>query len=115
MSVQPARHNFKMWKGATFRYTFTYLSGGETSSPKDLSGYSASMVLKDPRTNNTLLTLTSSNGGIILGGAAGTIEIRITAELTSAITWQQATYQLTITQGPDTDVLLYGTISATGI
>jgi len=115
MSVQPARHNFKVWKGATFRYKFTYLTGAEGSPAQNLTGYTAEMILKDPRPPyTTYLTLSTENGGIVLGDALGTIEILIDADDTEAFTWQSAKYQLKIMRNEAEDVLLYGTITATG-
>ena len=114
MSVQPARHNFKVWKGATFRYKFTYLQGGEGSQPMDLTGYTGRLVIKDPRTTTVYQTLTTENGGIIIDAMNGTIELLMSAGTTQGFDWKTGNYQLTLTKGDDTEPLLYGAVATTG-
>lgn len=115
MSVQPTRHNFKIWKGATFQYKLTYFEGGEGSNPQDLTGYIGDMVLKDSKTKATLTTLTTENGGILISGPTGEIEITIPADDVDAFTWKQAVYELAIEKDGIRDILLYGTVSITSL
>ena len=57
-------------QGATFRRTFTWLTG-TPSAPVNLTGYSARMQIRKTTASSTAYaTLTSANGGIVLGGAA---------------------------------------------
>lgn len=110
MSLDPARHNFTIYKGATFRKRVTLLTGGTGSSARDLTNYSASLVIrKSPSDPTIYLTLTESSG-LTLGGVAGTIDIVISAATTGALTWQSGTYHLYITapSAGDTDAILWG-------
>lgn len=110
MTVIPDKFSFTLWRGTTFRETMTlYASDGVT--PRDLTGYTASMSIEDPSNGCALLFLLSTgNSRIVLGGIAGTIELFISAADTDFV-WDQGVYELTITgPGPtdDTDALLFG-------
>jgi hypothetical protein len=61
----------------------------------DLTGYTARMqVRKSVKSNDILLTLTTENGGITLGGALGTINIKAIAEHTALLTIRSGVYDL---------------------
>jgi hypothetical protein len=75
-------------QGATFRRRIMYttlVNGVET--PVNLTGMSARMqVRSNIESATTLLSLTSAtNGGITLGGTAGTIDLLIAASATDAL------------------------------
>jgi hypothetical protein len=113
MSLEPARLNFSVWKGATFQKRLTYHQGGSTSTPVDLTGYSAELKVIDG-TGSTLLTLTNSSG-IVLGGTSGTIDLIVTDEATSAFSWRTGNYKLSLTTSDGRkDYLLFGNFSVKG-
>lgn len=71
-----ARNNFSAEEGATFRTSFT-ITIAESGLPWDLTGFSARMqVRRNYSSTDTLLNLSSDNG-ITLGDAAGTIDIEV--------------------------------------
>lgn len=107
MSLEPAKHSFAIYQGATFYKRITYKINGAT---QNLTGFSASLPIKDKASGTTLLTLdTSTNGGIVLGGSAGFIDLTIAAATTTSLTWDHAVYELFITDlTPRTDVLMVG-------
>lgn len=112
----PDRYNFVIWAGATFRNRLTlYTDEGVTL--RNLTGYTASLIIRDEPQGTPLLTLTTVDNSILLGGVNGTIELVITASATAAITWTTGVYDLTITAptGGDTDALLYGHFTVKGI
>jgi len=117
MSIQPDKKNFKIWKGATFRQRIVLYQPNSTTLPENLSGYTGEMIIRDKPEGTPVLTLNTLNGGVTLGGSAGTIDLFIDATDTAAITWKSAVYDLTITGGGDDDTtaLLYGGISAQGV
>lgn len=92
----------------------TYVSGGELvyPTPINLTGYTAQMQIRSAVDSATaLVTLTTSNGGIVLGGTAGTIELLITSTATAAFDWEDAVYSLQLTSsGGVVAVLLQGSI-----
>lgn len=81
-------------QGATFRRRLTWKTG-TPSLPVDLTGYTARMQVRSEITDAAiLLTLTTENGGITLGGAAGTIDLYISATATAGFTWETGVYDL---------------------
>lgn len=75
----------------------TYTSGGilEYNTPVSLAGYAARMqIRKKLRDIDTVLTLSTDNGGIILDNTLKTITIRATPEQTSQFDFAQAVYDL---------------------
>jgi hypothetical protein len=94
MTTHPAKHNLYVYRGATFSEQITWKDEGGT--PIDLTSFTARMQMRETVESSTpFLTLTTENGGITLGGAAGTINILATAA-TSAITATGGVYDLEI-------------------
>lgn len=69
-------------QGATFLLALTY---SDAAGPVNLTGCSARMQVRSVADNALLLTLTTENGRIALGGAAGTINLSVDAATTSAL------------------------------
>lgn len=115
MSLLPDRKNFTIWKGGTFRKVLTMHQGATTTTPVyNFTGFTARMRLRDEN-GVTIQTLTTENGGIILGGTAGTITIYISDEATLVLPWEVALYELfLITPSGDADPILHGTLRVTG-
>lgn len=106
MSLVPAKETLVIYQGATFYHRIIYKVAGQI---QDLTGYSASLPIKDKAGGNVLLTLNTSNGGITLGGSSGTIDLLIDSTATNAITWNTAVYELRLTDGAArTDVIMNG-------
>lgn len=79
-----------------------YESGGEIlyHPPMDLTGYTARMQIRETlAATTTLVSLTTENGGITLGGTAGTIELLIAATATDDFTATRAVYDLEVING----------------
>ena len=90
--MQPGSLDFLMPKGSTFSRTLTWKVSG---SAVNLTNYTARMQARTSHISGTaVLTLTTENGKITLGGAAGTITINLTATETAAITQQSLAYDL---------------------
>lgn len=110
----PAKLKFTIYQGATFRKRLTWTAPGGT--PIDLTGCTARMqVRSEVESLDVLLELTTENGGITLGGAAGTVELYAGATATSAITWQSGVFDLEIVfpgaSPDDVDRIAQGSIS----
>ena len=89
-----AKYNLKIEQGATFEQTITW-KAGEPAVPVDITGCTARMHARERLDEtNALLTLTTENGAITLGGVAGTISLALTAIETAAITWARGVYDL---------------------
>jgi hypothetical protein len=78
------RFNLSIKQGATLSLVATWKDS--TGTPVNLSGYTARMQVRNTYdAGNAVLSLTTSNGGIALGGTAGTITITAAATATAAL------------------------------
>lgn len=96
-------------KGATFSLNLT--KKDTDGDPIDLTGYTARF--KAAQGYNVLpiiLDLTTENGGITLGGTAGTIAITASATATAAINLSELVYDLELTLSGVVQRLLQGKI-----
>jgi hypothetical protein len=115
MSLLPARRNWTAWRGGTFRKVLNLKQGDINSGALDLTGYTARMVIRDAPAGAVLLSLTTENGGIALGGAAGTVTIYISDEDTATLTWNNGFYELfLITPSGDANPYLHGSLRVIG-
>jgi hypothetical protein len=107
-------HNITIEQGATFQMPITW-STGVTPTPVNLTGYTARMHVRKTHASDTaVLTLTTENGGITLGGALGTIAILATATQTATITIKSGVYDLELVSGGGTVTrLLEGSVTIT--
>lgn len=88
--------NLGIDQGATFVKNVTWKTG-KPATPVDLTGCTARMQIR-PKVDSAdvLVSLTTENGGITLGDAAGTVAIRIEADATEDFTWKGGVYDLEI-------------------
>ena len=96
-------------QGSTFRLRLTLrlptLVPGEPGELMDLSNFIARMQIRHRTPAPEILySLTTENGGLTLGGAAGTIDMFISDEDTSAFAFRSAVYDLEIEAVPGGDV-----------
>lgn len=83
----------------------------ENGTPVDLTGWSATLVAITKPNGTPFINLSTSNGGIALGGMAGTIDPTLSATATSAIVPNNGTYKLNlISPGGSVWPLLRGTV-----
>ena len=69
----------------------------------NLTGYTAKMQVRSSRLSTAiLLELSTTNGGIVLGGSAGTMDLKQTAIQTAAFTWKKGVYDLELTAADGT-------------
>lgn len=71
------RYDIIIEAGATFQFRVTWKNPEGT--PIDLTGYTARMKVKNQFGGTTIFSLSSPAAGITLGGAAGTVDITISA------------------------------------
>ena len=105
-----ARYDIELEQGATFRHTLDYSDVDDR--PIDLTGATARMMFKGGYTSAAVITLTTENGGIVLGGTAGTIRLLIADTVTQALDIDFGVYDLRLVY-PDTtkDRLIEGKFS----
>jgi hypothetical protein len=86
---------YKIWfeQGATFNRVLTWRNPDAT--PIDLTGYTARMQVRPNKLSaDVLLSLTTQNGRITLGGALGTITLDVDATVAATISAGQFVYDL---------------------
>lgn len=110
----PGKHNFQVYRGDSFDQQITRYTDEAKTSPKDLTGYTARMQIRDKTDNSVAHELTTENGGITLGGVAGTVDLHIDKADTATLP-QSNLYDLEFTDSSDkTRTLLVGTFSVVG-
>ena len=92
-------HHFIIEQGATFGQTLTLKDSSDTLI--NLTGYtSAEMDLREtPESSSEVLTLTTANSRIALGGAAGTVTLSISAADTANLTAGDGVFDLEVVDG----------------
>ena len=112
MTTHPAKHNFFVYRGATFSEQIEWKD--ENGVAIDLTGFTARMHMRDTLEATTpFLTLTTENGGIALGGTAGTVDLLASATATTAISATSGVYDLELVAGDGVTVtrLLEGLVT----
>ena len=92
-------HHFIIEQGATFGQTLTLKDSSDTVI--NLTGYaSAEMDLREtPESSSEVLTLTTANSRIALGGTAGTVTLTISASDTNNLTAGDGVFDLEVVDG----------------
>ena len=111
--TSPAKLKFTIYQGATFRKRLTWKGPLPAQTPIDLTGCTARMQVRpEVESSTVLLSLTTVNGGIVLGGALGTIDLYVSDEDTGAITWDGGVWDLEIVHpGGEVTRLAQGSVS----
>jgi hypothetical protein len=100
-------YDFLCEQGATFSRIVTYQ--GADGVPVNLSGYTARLqVRSDYESSIVVLSLTTENGGIALGGAAGTVTLSASATDTAGVSAGDYVYDLELVNGAIVTRLLQG-------
>ena len=92
-------HHFIIEQGATFGQTLTLKDSSDTLI--NLTGYtSAEMDLREtPESSSEVITLTTANNRISLGGSAGTVTLSISAADTANLTAGDGVFDLEVVDG----------------
>lgn len=108
----PFKAKLKIYQGSTFRWN-AVLKNGVPAVVTDLTGYTARMQIRSELESPTVLvTLTTENGGITLGGVLGTIDLYLSAAATALFAWDSGVYDFEfIAPGGDVIRYLYGAVS----
>lgn len=87
-------HDITIDKGATFTMRAIWMDSA--GALMNLTQFSARMQIRKSHKDETVMVSLTSDpaGGIVLGGAAGTVDITITDETTSAIQGARGVYDI---------------------
>lgn len=92
---KPARVNLRATRGDTYRRTFKCVDSSGTAI--NISGYTARLQIRDAVDGTVLYEGTTTNGHLIVTGAAGTVDLAIPAAATAAWTFSVGVYDMEIT------------------
>ena len=107
------KYNITCEQGATFDLQLTWK--GSDGSLVNVTGYTARMQVKKSRTDTTnVVSLTTENSRIVLGGAAGTIDLTIDATTTAALDVGQFVYDLELINGSTVYRVIEGAFTVSG-
>ena len=96
-----AKYDIVCDQGATFNRQLTWLD--DSANPVNVTGYTARMQVRDGVDGSTaLLSLTTENSRISLGGTAGTITLTVSATDTAAVVAGEYVYDLELVSGAGT-------------
>ena len=94
--MQPGLYDIRIRQGASFNLPIIYTDNEEPPAPIDLTGFSARMTIRKNAASPSIIELTTENGRITLGGAAGTITLSINATDTEALPAVDGVYDLEV-------------------
>jgi len=109
--MTPGLVNFVCPQGSTFRRTLTYTLD---EVPVNLTGYSSRLQVREAYYSTDPVVSLVSGSGITMGGSAGTINILISASVTSQFPTGTHVYDLEIVSPSNiVDRLIEGTFNVT--
>lgn len=83
-------------QGATLRESWVW-SAGDPAIPVNLIGCTARMQIRlNNKATTVMANLTTENGGIILGGATGSVTLLINAVATDKFSWETGVYDVEV-------------------
>jgi hypothetical protein len=104
--MTPGKYNMICPQGSTFAKQLTYAIDGD---PVDLTTYAARMQVREKHTSKiAVVSLTTENGGIVLGDDEGTINLYISDEATSIISAKNYVYDLELVSSGEVYRILEG-------
>ena len=106
-------YNFTLDQGSDWDLNVIYQDAN--GDPINLTGYTAAMQLRQNYNSETAdLTLTTSNGGIVITGALGKLVLHATAVQTGLLESGNYVYDLEITSGGVVTRIIQGQITVAG-
>jgi len=101
-----ARYDIEVEKGTTYLETFTLFLDVDAGTLVKLTGSSARMSVRKKANLPEIINLNTTDGGITLGGEAGTVDLEISATDTGALPSGVYRYSLEI-EGSGGQVIRY--------
>ena len=107
----PGQYDLRLYQGATINVLIEWLDGA-TTQPIDLTGWSAVATFRETVDDaNPLFTLSTADGTIILGGAAGTIHLIAPSPIAAVFDNTKGEWDLMATNADgQTDAILRGVV-----
>ena len=94
-----ATHDIIVEEGSVFELFFEYRDCEDVLI--DLTGYTAQMQIRENKASPTYLVELTETSGITLGGALGTVLIRISSTITDALDFNKGVYDVELSEAGD--------------
>lgn len=110
---EPASYDIAIYQGASWDLSLAWTTG-DPLLPVDLTGWSAAMQVRTlPESPDVIVTLSTANGRIVLGGEAGTVWLLLDAQSTGDLDQGSYVYDLELYAGAGGQVtrLLEGSVT----
>lgn len=102
-AVTVAKENITIEQGSTFTRVVVYKDAD--GNPVDLTGYTAEMQIRKTKTSSSvIITLSTSNGRLELGGVDGTITMIIAGAITNDLDFVWGRYDLELYPAGNTNI-----------
>jgi hypothetical protein len=102
----PGKYNFICPQGATFSKQLTWTI---EDVPVDLDTYTARMQVREKYSSKTpIININTENGGIVLGGEEGTIQLYVDHEVTENIVPKNYVYDIEVVSSSEVTRILEG-------
>ena len=93
--MNPGRYNISVYQGTTFTLAPIWLIDGAVVN---VTGYTAKMQVREAADSSTvIIELSTTNGRIVVSGAAGQFTLTLTDSETTALTAGNYVYDMNIT------------------
>lgn len=100
------RYDIQCDQGSTWNLRLTYKDSNDAAI--NLTGYTARMQIRPRLESSTVTASLTSGSGITLGGAAGTVDLTLTAVQTAVITAGSYVYDVELVNGGTVDRIIEG-------
>jgi hypothetical protein len=88
--------NLVIQKGTSYQLTMSFIDG-KIGLPIDLSGFDGILTVSNDHTQPPAISLSVTNGGLVLGETPGTVIAYFPPEATASINWSRASYRMSVT------------------
>jgi len=95
-----ATHDIIVEQGSMFELFFEYRDCEDALI--DLTDFTAQMQIREEKDSSIYLVEVTDGDGITLGGALGTVLIRIEADITDALDFKKGVYDVELSEAGDT-------------
>ena len=102
--------NFKAFTNENLIMQYVFEDTNSQSTRMDMTGMTAVCVMKNIRTDETVLSLTTDDDTITLGGSAGTLTLNVPKESMAVLTDAMLTYDILLTNVDVSKNVIHGTI-----
>ena len=92
-----AKYDITIKQGET--WTMNFVVNDDYDVPKDLTGYSAKVQIRNKPGGDVYATMQTPSSGITINGGAGSVTLNLSATVTGTLNFQRGVYDIFLTSG----------------